>query len=77
MFLGTDVCHWMFKQSQRGSRSGRFPFKEEFILGWQDCQLAVTDEFLCIVAGCVLGIDVCHWMFKTKSTWFKINKTPL
>ena len=30
-------------------------FKEEFGLGWQDCQQAVTDEFLCIVAGCFSG----------------------
>ena len=26
----------------------------------------VIDEFLCMVAGCVLGTDVCHWMFKRK-----------
>ena len=25
--LGTDVSHWMFKKSQHGSRSTRFPFK--------------------------------------------------
>ena len=48
-----------------------------FGLGREDCQQAVTDEFLCIVAGCVLGTDVCHWMFKTKSTWFKVKKIPL
>ena len=30
-------------------------FNEEFGLGWQDCQHAVTDEILCIVAGCVFG----------------------
>ena len=29
--------------------------KEEFGLEWQDCQQTVTDEFLCIVTGCVLG----------------------
>ena len=28
---------------------------EEFGLGWQDCQQAVTGEFLCIVAGCDFG----------------------
>ena len=27
------------------------------------CQHPVIDEFLCMVAGCVLGTDVCHWMF--------------
>ena len=43
----------------------------------EDCQHAVTDEFLCMVAGCALGADVCHWMFKTKSTWLKVNKIPL
>ena len=26
-------------------------------------QHPVIDEFLCIVAGCALGTDVCHWMF--------------
>ena len=51
--------------------------KGNFGLGREDCQQAVTDEFLCIVAGCVLGTDVCHWMFKTKSTWFKVKKIPL
>ena len=25
-------------------------------------------SFLCIVAGCVLGTDVYHWIVKTKST---------
>ena len=29
--------------------------KEEFRLGWQDCQQAVTYEFLCIMSGCVFG----------------------
>ena len=34
----------------------------------------MTDGFLCIMAGCVLGADVCHWMFKKrKSTWFKFQ----
>ena len=33
-------------------------------------QHAVIDEFLCMVAadGCALGTDVCHGMFKQKST---------
>ena len=44
---------------------------------WEDCQHTVVDEFLCMVAGCALGTDVCHWMFITKSTWFKVNKIPL
>ena len=22
----------------------------------------MIDEFLCVVAGCALGTDVCHWM---------------
>ena len=35
-------------------------------LAGEDCQHAVTDESLCPVTGCALGIDVCHWMFKTK-----------
>ena len=35
-------------------------------LAGEDCQHAVTDESLCPVTGCTLGIDVCHWMFKTK-----------
>ena len=44
--------------------------------GREDCQHAVIDEFLCMAAGCALGTDVCHWMFKQKSTWFKVNKIP-
>ena len=24
-----------------------------------------------------LGTDACHWMFKTKSAWFKIREVPL
>ena len=51
--------------------------KGNFGLGREDCQQAVTYEFLYIVAGCVLGTDVSHWMFKTKSTWFKVKKIPL
>ena len=51
--------------------------KGNYGLGREDCQQAVTDEFLCIVTGCVLGTDVCHWMFKTNSTWFKVKKIPL
>ena len=51
--------------------------KVNLSLGREGCQHAVTDEFLCMVAGCALGTDVCHWMFKTKSTWFKVNKIPL
>ena len=51
--------------------------KGNFGLGQEDCQQAVTDDFLCIVAGCALQTDVCHWMFKTKSTWFKVKKIPL
>ena len=31
---------------------------------WEDYQHAVIDEFLCMVVGCALGTDVCHWMFK-------------
>ena len=50
--------------------------KWNFGLSREDCQQAMTDEFLCIVAGCVLGTDVCHLMFKTKSTWFKVKKIP-
>ena len=46
-------------------------------LSWEDCQHTVIDEFLCMVAGCVCGTDICHWMFNKKSTWFKVNKIPL
>ena len=49
-----------------------FMLKGKFGLGWEDCQQAVKDEILCIVAGSVLGTNACHWMFKTKSTWFKV-----
>ena len=33
----------------------------------------VIDEYLCTVAGCALGTDVCHWMFLKRLTWFKVN----
>ena len=29
-------------------------------LGWEDCQRAVTDEFLGMVTGCLWGTDVWH-----------------
>ena len=35
-------------------------------LAGPDCQHGVIDEFLCMVSGCALETDVCHWMFKTK-----------
>ena len=35
-------------------------------------QHAVIDEFLCMVAGCVLGTEICHWMFEKK-----VNKMSL
>ena len=66
--------HWIdveFSQFKIISLKGNFVWA-----GKSDCQQAVTDEFLCIVAGCVLGTDVCHWMFKTTSTWFKVKKIP-
>ena len=40
--------------------------KVELSLAGEDCQHAVTDEALCMVTGCAVGTDVCHWMFKTK-----------
>ena len=36
-------------------------------LSREDCQDEVIDEVLCMVTGCALGTDVCHWMFKQKS----------
>ena len=30
--------------------------------GREDCQHRVIDELLCMVAGCALGTDVCHWL---------------
>ena len=30
----------------------------------EDYRHKVLDECLCMVAGCTLGTDVCHWMFK-------------
>ena len=35
-------------------------------LAGPDCQHIVIDEFLCMVSGCALETDACHWMFKTK-----------
>ena len=37
----------------------------------------VIDEFLCMLAGCALGTDVCHWMFEKRSTWFKVSKMAI
>ena len=54
-----------------------FKLKINLGLGWEDCQHIMVDEFLCMVTGCALVTDVCHWMFKQKSTWFKVNKSPL
>ena len=56
---------------------GLFHLKVNLSLGQEDCQHAVIGEFLCMVTGCALGTDVCHWMFHKKSTWFKVNKIPL
>ena len=50
------------------------PLKVDLSLAGEDCQHAVTDESLCTVTGCALGTDVCHWMFKTKLTCFKVKK---
>ena len=51
--------------------------KGNFGLGREDCQQAETDEFLCIVAGCVLGTDVCHWIFKTNNIVQDQQDSPL
>ena len=37
-------------------------------LPWEDDQHAVIDEFLRMVAGCALGTDVYHWIFRKRST---------
>ena len=50
--------------------------KRNFGLGREDCQQAVTDEFLCIVAGCALGTDVCHWMFETSQHGSRSRSFP-
>ena len=34
----------------------------------------MIDKFLCMVAGCALGTDVCDSMFKKRLTWFKAKK---
>ena len=46
-------------------------------LCWVDCQHAMINKFLCMVAGGAFGTDVCHWMFLKRLTWFKVNKIPL
>ena len=33
-------------------------------LPWEDCQQAVIDKFPRMLAGSVLGTNVCHWIFK-------------
>ena len=40
-----------------------YDLKTNLGLGREDCQQAVIDDFLCMVAGCALGTDVYHWMF--------------
>ena len=42
----------------------------------EDCQPDVTDEFLCMVVGCALGTDVCHWMFKTSQHGSRSTRFP-
>ena len=41
--------------------------KRNLGLGQEDCQHPVIDEILCMVSGCALGTDACHWMFKQVS----------
>ena len=48
--------------------------KGNFGLVREDCQQAVTDEFLCIVADCLLETNVLD--VETKSTWCKVRKIP-
>ena len=66
-FIKQNVVTHLYKLKGE-SRSG---------LGSQGSQHPVIDEFLCMVVGCALGPDVCHWMLNTKSTWFKVKKIPL
>ena len=47
------------------------------ILGWAGQTVNSQWQNSCTVAGCVLGTDLCHGMFKAKSRWFKVTKTPL
>ena len=42
---------------------------------WEDYQQAVSLH-ACWLTGW-LGSDVCHWMFKKGSAWFKVNKMTL
>ena len=45
-------------------------------LGWEDCQQAVIDEFLFMVAGCALETNVCHWMLKKSQHGSMSTKFP-
>ena len=43
--------------------------------------MLAIDEFLCMVAGCALGTDVCHWIFLSqpspRSTRWPFNENEL
>ena len=44
---------------------------------WKDCQHVVIDKFLCMVAGCVLGTDVCHWTLKKVNMVQRQQDSPI
>ena len=42
----------------------------------EDCEHAVIDEFLCMVAGCALGTDQCHWMCNKSQHGSRSTRLP-
>ena len=45
-------------------------------LAGPDCQHVVIDEFLCIVSGCTLETNACHWMFKQNQHGPRSRRCP-
>ena len=68
--LRLNTCIWLFHPHA-------IHLKGHLCLSWKDYPHAVTDEFLYLVAGCGLMTDVCHLMFKKRSTWFKVKSVSL
>ena len=49
--MSTNLEHWL---------------KTHLGLPWEDYQQAVIDKFPRMLAGYILGTDVCHWMFEKR-----------
>ena len=75
--LGNRICeHFTNLADSTDSGFGQLRLKSVTVNHWisQHMTWAQNNAFPCMLAGCALGIDVCYWMFKKGSTWFKVNK---